>query len=110
MSKKNPEELSPEPDLTLISHALVVISGKWRLYIILLLGEQTLRYSQLSERLPGVSEKVLAGELKALVKLGVMKRKAYAEIPPRVEYTLTKRGRMALPTLRQIQQIGRIFT
>ncbi len=109
MTKSNRTELSLDPDLLLISNALVVISGKWRLYIILVLGEQTLRYGQLSDKLPGVSEKVLASELKALVALGVMKREAYAEIPPRVEYTLTERGRLALPILRQVQQIGQIF-
>ncbi|AUD04561.1 winged helix-turn-helix transcriptional regulator [Spirosoma pollinicola] len=109
MTNSTRNELSFEPDLLLINAALVVVSGKWRLYIILILGEQTLRYSQLSERLPGVSEKVLASELKALVGLGVMKREAFAEIPPRVEYTLTERGRLALPILRQIQQLGQIF-
>ncbi len=104
-----PNEATFEPDLLLISNALVVVGGKWRLYIILCLGEQTLRYGQISELLPRVSEKVLASELKALVALGVMTRTPYPEIPPRVEYTLTERGRLALPILRQIQQIGLIF-
>ncbi|MBD2752954.1 winged helix-turn-helix transcriptional regulator [Spirosoma validum] len=99
-----------EPDLSIINNALSVICGKWRLYIILVLGEQTLRYTKLSELLPGVSEKVLAGELKALVALGVMKRVLYAEIPSRVEYALTEKGIFALPQLRQIQQIGQLFT
>ena len=109
MTKSSQPEPSFEPDLHMLSNALVIVSGKWRLFIILILGEQTLRYSQLSDRLPGLSEKVLASELKALVALGVMKREAYAEIPPRVEYTLTERGRLALPILRQVQQIGQIF-
>jgi DNA-binding HxlR family transcriptional regulator len=109
MTESNRNELSFEPDLVLISNALVIVSGKWRLYIILVLGEQTLRYGQLSDRLPGVSEKVLASELKALVALGVMKREAFAVIPPRVEYTLTEQGRLALPILREVQQIGQIF-
>ncbi|SFD30745.1 winged helix-turn-helix transcriptional regulator [Spirosoma endophyticum] len=97
------------PDLNLINQSLAIVCGKWRLYIILLLGKQTLRYGKISEMLPGVSEKVLASELKTLVALGVMKRKAYAEIPPRVEYTLTKKGLLILPILKQIQEIGRIF-
>lgn len=109
MTKTNRTELPFEPDLLLINNALVIISGKWRLYILLVLNEQTLRYGQLSDRLPGVSEKVLASELKALVALGVIKREAFAEIPPRVEYTLTERGRLALPMLRQVQQIGQLF-
>jgi DNA-binding HxlR family transcriptional regulator len=98
-----------QPDPILISRALEVLSGKWRLYIILTLGEKTLRYSQLSDLVPGVSEKVLASELKALVTLGVLTRTMYQEIPPRVEYTLTERGRLALPLLQQIQQLGRLF-
>lgn len=109
MPKTNRNELAIEPSLLLINSALEVISGKWRLYIILVLGEQTLRYSQLGDLLPGLSEKVLAGELKALVALGVMKRVVFAEIPPRVEYTLTEKGRLALPLLRQVQQIGQLF-
>lgn len=104
-----PNKVPLKPDLLLINNALVVIGGKWRLYIILMLGEQTLRYGQISELLPRVSEKVLASELKALVALGVMTRTPYPEIPPRVEYTLTERGLMALPILRQIQNIGLIF-
>ncbi|GAB3880834.1 hypothetical protein GCM10028825_01040 [Spirosoma agri] len=101
--------MPPEPDFQLITTALGIVSGKWRLYIILLLGEKTLRYRQLSEMLPGVSEKVLASELKSLVALGVLERTAYAEIPPRVEYSLTKKGHLALPILRKIQEIGQIF-
>jgi DNA-binding HxlR family transcriptional regulator len=99
MPKNNRNELSFEPDLLLISNALVIVSGKWRLYIILVLGEQTLRYSQLSDRLPGVSEKVLAGELKALVTLGVMKREAFAEVPLRVDFTYFKTGTANRPNL-----------
>jgi len=109
MPKSNRNELSFEPDLLLISNALVIVSGKWRIFIILVLGEQTLRYSQLSDKLPKISEKVLAGELKALVTLGVMKREAFAEVPLRVEYTLTERGRLILPILKQVQQIGQLF-
>ena len=109
MTTSDPNELPFQPDPLLISNALAVISGKWRLYILLVLGEQTLRYSQLSSLLPAVSEKVLASELKSLVALDVIKRVVYAEIPPRVEYTLTEKGRLALPMLRQLQKIGQLF-
>ncbi|GAA4450467.1 hypothetical protein GCM10023189_11160 [Nibrella saemangeumensis] len=109
MKQGNRHDLPAEPDYILISKALEVVSGKWRLYLILQLGEETRRYSQLAEMLPSISEKVLAGELKALVVLGVIDRKVYAEIPPRVEYTLTSKGRLALPILRLLQEIGRIF-
>ncbi|MFD1143566.1 winged helix-turn-helix transcriptional regulator [Larkinella insperata] len=98
-----------DAEYTLIRRALEIISGKWRLYLILLLDEHTLRYSELRQRLPAVSEKVLAGELKALVTLGVIRRDVFAEVPLRVEYTLTSKGRSALPILRQMKQIGQIF-
>ncbi|GAB3965918.1 hypothetical protein GCM10028806_05590 [Spirosoma terrae] len=110
MTTSDTRDLPVEPDLLLIRKALSMICGKWRLYIILVLGEQTLRYSQLGEQLLNVSEKVLADELKALVALGVLHRTIYAEIPPRVEYTLTEKGRSALPLLMQIQQIGQLIS
>ncbi|KAA9356850.1 winged helix-turn-helix transcriptional regulator [Larkinella humicola] len=108
MSKKNRNDPPAEIDYTLITKALAVVSGKWRLYIILLVGEHTLRYGELYEKM-AISEKMLASELKALVALGVMIRTVYAEVPPRVEYTLTTKGRLALPILRGIQEIGRMF-
>lgn len=98
------------PDFQLISKAVPIISGKWRLYTILVLGEQTLRFGQLSERLPGISEKVLASELKTLAGLGIIKRVVHAEVPSRVDYSLTETGRSILPLLRQIQKIGQLLT
>ncbi|AQG80072.1 winged helix-turn-helix transcriptional regulator [Spirosoma montaniterrae] len=109
MSTNSPSEFAFEPDLRLINMTLKVIGGKWRLYLILVLGQQTLRFSELSERLPDVSPKVLAGELKALVALGVIQRVVYAEVPPKVEYRLTEQGRLALPLMSQLQQIGQFF-
>lgn len=109
MAKRGPAERLLTPEMVLIGQALKIISGKWRLYILLSVGDQTRRYSELSERLPAISEKVLAGELKALVALGILDRKVYAEIPPRVEYTLTSKGRLTLPILKQMLEIGRIF-
>ena len=109
MEKVNQEDKRIYPDYVLISKALEVIGGKWRLYIILLLGKETRRYRDLNQLLPTVSDKVLAGELKALVALGVMERKAYAEIPPRVEYRLSQKGEQALPLLSQLQAVGQIF-
>ena len=110
MTKKNRENPPDDGDYALITKALEIISGKWRLSIILELNEDIRRYSELSEQLPAISEKMLAGELKALVTLGVVERKIYAQIPPRVEYKLTTKGRLALPILRQLREVGRLFT
>ncbi len=105
----HPGDDDSQPTSPLLSKALELISGKWRLALLLALGEQTRRYGELSDLLPGISEKVLASELKALVALGAAERTAYAEIPPRVEYTLSEKGRQALPILNQLPELGRLF-
>ena len=76
----------------LINKALGVTRGKWHLPIIRLLGKITLRYAELGDPLPLVSGRVLADELKALLLRGVLRQQAYPEVPPRVEYAITRRG------------------
>lgn len=98
-----------EEDRLLVKKALEVVCGKWRLFILLHLGNQTRRYSELRRLLPDVSEKVLIQELKALVQLGVLEKESFNEVPPRVEYRLSERGRAVLPTLLQIKEIGKHF-
>ena len=70
-----------------------IISKKWTLQIVGLIGNYTrLRYSELQEKLPGISPTVLAERLKRLEEGRLISRKAFAEIPPRVEYSLTQDG------------------
>jgi DNA-binding HxlR family transcriptional regulator len=70
-----------------------VISKKWALLIINALGNsERLRFNQLMETLSGISPKTLSDTLKDLQAEGLIKRKSFAEIPPRVEYSLTKDG------------------
>lgn len=109
MDANEPDNGRNSLEQLLVNKALEVVCGKWRLSIILLVGNNTLRYSELRLKLPLVSEKVLADELKALSLLGVLSRKAYAEVPPKVEYTLTERGLLVLPVLIQLKEVGRTF-
>lgn len=109
MNGKYQPELMAEEDRLLVKKALEVVCGKWRLFILLHLGNQTRRYSELRRLLPDVSEKVLIQELKALVQLGVLEKESFNEVPPRVEYRLSERGRAVLPTLLQIKEIGKHF-
>jgi len=70
-----------------------VFSKKWALLIIGVIGnEKKLRYNRIMERLGGISPKSLSDCLKMLVDEGLLTREVYAEIPPRVEYSLTKDG------------------
>jgi DNA-binding HxlR family transcriptional regulator len=69
------------------------IAGKWTGLIVLALGDQTLRFGQLRERIGGVAPKVLTQTLRSMQDDGLVSRHVYAEVPPRVEYALTDLGR-----------------
>ena len=70
-----------------------IISKKWALLVINTIGNsQKIRYSEIRDTLGEVNSKVLSDRLKELEEAGLIKREAYAEIPPRVEYSLTEDG------------------
>jgi DNA-binding HxlR family transcriptional regulator len=88
-----------------VSGVIDVISKKWSLLIIAVLGNHSsMRYNNILKELKGVSPKTLADTLKELAEAGIISRKAFNEIPPRVEYTLTKDGEklrnVTLPMIR----------
>ena len=76
-----------------------VLDGKWTVLVIrdLLIG--TRRFSQLRSSLSGISPKTLTDRLRMLEEHGLVRRSIYAEVPPRVEYDLTDRGRALEPVL-----------
>jgi len=100
--KKTPNTNEPCP----VSEALKIIGGKWRLQIIFEIGDQKRRFGEMKRLIPAISEKMLIQELKSLVSLGILRRKAYNEIPPRVEYSLTEQGKKILPIIDQIKVFG----
>jgi DNA-binding HxlR family transcriptional regulator len=75
-----------------IDAAMGVIAGKWKVSILWALDERPRRFGELRRLLPGVTEKVLASQLQELEVDGIVRRRAYDEVPPRVEYSLTTRG------------------
>ncbi|MGH1336195.1 MAG: winged helix-turn-helix transcriptional regulator [Aureispira sp.] len=81
------------------------IGGKWKPVIIwLLLLQEKKRFNELNRAIEGISQKVLAQQLKDLEHLGLILRTSYPEIPPRVEYTLTHKGKSLQPLLTEIMQ------
>ena len=72
---------------------LELIGDKWTPIIVYILGQGTKRYGELRRHLPDVSKKMLTQTLRALERDGLLKRKVYAEVPPRVDYDLTPLGR-----------------
>jgi DNA-binding HxlR family transcriptional regulator len=75
---------------------LELIGDKWTPIIVYILGQGTKRYGELQRHLPDVSKKMLTQTLRALERDGLLKRKMYAEVPPRVDYSLTPLGRAFL--------------
>lgn len=86
-----------------LEYGLDVFGGKWNSRIICVLAaKKTLRYSELRKELGNVTDAVLASALKSLIENELVSRKSYDEIPPRVEYSLTKRGLSVVPILQSI--------
>jgi DNA-binding HxlR family transcriptional regulator len=77
------------PSRSVLDH----VTSRWGTLILLVLQERTYRFSELRQRVGGVSEKMLAQTLRVLEQDGFVKRQAFAEVPPRVEYELTAMGR-----------------
>ena len=75
-------------------------SGKWSILILCILSENgKTRFNSIQKALPDISPKVLTGTLRILEEDSLVQRKIYAEIPPRVEYSLTEKGKTLMPIL-----------
>lgn len=86
-----------------LEYGLSVFGGKWKSRIICVLaGKKKLRYSEIRKEMCNITDAVLASTLKELIKDGIVNRKSYDEIPPRVEYSLTKKGESVVPILQNI--------
>lgn len=90
-----------------IEVALEVIGGMWKLIIVRELTQGTLRYSHLHRALKTVTHKMLAQQLRELERDGVVLRKVYPQVPPKVEYSLTPLGEALQPLLDSMQVWGR---
>ena len=78
------------------------IADKWTILVIAMLSEKEgnrLRYSEIKAGIEGVSQKMLAATLRSLERDGLLDRYVFPEVPPRVEYQLTKRGQELLPSM-----------
>ncbi|BCR03081.1 HxlR family transcriptional regulator [Desulfuromonas versatilis] len=96
-----------EPDYKCgVEVTLEVIGGKWKGVILWHLKRKTLRFSQLRRRLPGVTQKMLTQQLRELERDGMVHREVFPEVPPRVEYSLTKTGWEVVPILELMCQWG----
>lgn len=96
-------------DLPLIpaERALKVIGGRWKVFVLYYLFEGPQRLSELRRLIPDVSQKVLVQQLREMEEHGILHRKVFAEVPPRVVYTATKLGLSLRPIVRALCDWGR---
>ncbi len=93
-----------------LEYGLSLFGGKWKSRIICVLSaRKKLRYSEVRKEMYNITDAVLAATLKELITNGIIDRKSYDEIPPRVEYSLTEKGRSVVPILQSICQWSDIF-
>jgi len=83
-----------------------VIGGKWKPLVIYYLEKRTRRFGELQKLIPGMTKKMLTQHLRELERDGVVSRKAYPEIPPKVEYSLTRHGESLKPILKLMSAWG----
>jgi DNA-binding HxlR family transcriptional regulator len=87
-----------------IQRTMAMIADKWKVIVIYHLGQRTMRFGELQRALEGITPKVLTRQLRDLEGDGIVSRRVHAEIPPRVEYSLTNLGRELLPILDQLHE------
>jgi DNA-binding HxlR family transcriptional regulator len=96
-------DVTPEIAATGIEAVLKMLEGRWKMVILFqLFARPVLRFSELERAIPKVSQKMLAQQLRDLERDGLVERKVYAAVPPKVEYRLTDWGRALCPALDQL--------
>ncbi|MGN0362309.1 MAG: winged helix-turn-helix transcriptional regulator [Bilifractor sp.] len=93
-----------------LEYGIEVFGGKWKSRVLCVLNAKgTLRYSGIRKEMRNITDAVLATTLKELIRDKLIRRKSYNEIPPRVEYSLTDKGKSVVPILQSICEWSGIF-
>ena len=96
------DELPPCP----VANTLMLIGNKWKIFIIQQLMDRPFRFSELRRAIPGISEKVLTDNLRAMEKDGLITRTVFPEVPPRTEYALSELGNTMRPIIESMATWG----
>jgi DNA-binding HxlR family transcriptional regulator len=83
-----------------------IVCGKWTLLVIRDLAEGVSRFCELERSLQGISPRTLSLRLRSLEEEGIVARRTYPEVPPRVEYALTEKGRALVPIIDSMRSYG----
>lgn len=103
MRKK--EKLNSIIEICPVRNVIARFGNKWALLVILVVSEnEPVRYNELGRKIPDISSRVLSATLRTLEEDGLIIRKSYNEVPPRVEYSLTESGKSLVPLILQLTE------
>ncbi len=100
-------ECGPGDDVCPVCATAELVCAKWTILVIRDLAEGRSRFCELERSLEGISPRTLSLRLRALEEEGIVERRTYPEVPPRVEYELTEKGRALLPLIEDMRRYGR---
>ena len=89
-----------------VEFALAHIGGTWKMPILWRLKDKVHRYSELKRSISHISDKMLTTQLRELEAAGIIHRKVYAVVPPKTEYSITEKGKLAIPIIESIRNLG----
>jgi DNA-binding HxlR family transcriptional regulator len=92
-----------------LKDVLDIIGGKWAMPIIYHLSLGKLRFKEIERTIEGINTRMLVKELKNLEANGILTRQVYATVPPTVEYELTEKGKMLVPSIKSLHQWGQEY-
>lgn len=105
MARIRHKELTCSPGCA-VEATLQFIDGKWKGVVLYHLLKGTLRFNEIRRRLPNVTQRMLTNQLRELERDGFIERTVYAEVPPRVEYSLSERGLSLEPVIAALKAWG----
>ncbi len=100
------EKMSKKPDNCPVTYCMSIIGGKWKPIIIYLIAKGGNRFGILQREIEGISKQMLSKQLRELERDGILSRKIYPEIPPRVEYSITEMGKSLFPIINNMRIWG----
>ena len=99
------EQLNSIIEICPVRNVVARFGNKWALLVILVLSEsEPIRYNELGRKIPDISSRVLSNTLRILEADGLINRRFYQEVPPRVEYSLSETGRSLVPIIIQLTE------
>ena len=108
MNKNNLEKKSIEVSECPVTYTMSMIGGKWKPIILYLISKGANRFGVLQRGIDGISKQMLTKQLREMEEDGILIRKIFAEIPPRVEYSISEKGRSLFPIIEAMRSWGEL--